>query len=77
VRRAALSLYVSVVFLALPAVAAAAGTASTSSGGDAPTGHDYTITTIFIVALGIPAVLAFLTLIDVARGKHTQRHTNH
>jgi hypothetical protein len=74
-RRAALSLYVSVVFLALPAVALAAS-GSTTTGGDAPTGHDGTITTIFVVALGIPAVLAFLTLIDVARGKHTQRHPN-
>jgi hypothetical protein len=77
VRRVALSLYVSVVFFALPTVALAADTASSSSGGDAPTGHDGTITSIFIVAVGIPAILAFLTLIDVARGKHTQRHTDH
>jgi hypothetical protein len=75
-RRAALSLYVTVAFLALPAVAAAA-TTTTTAGGDAPTGHDGTITTIFIVALGIPAVLAFLTLIDIARGKHTESHSSH
>jgi hypothetical protein len=77
VRRVALSLYVSVVFLALPAVAMAADTASTSSGGDAPTGHDYTVTSIFVIGLSIPAILAFLSLIDIARGKHTQRHTDH
>jgi hypothetical protein len=75
-RRAAISLYVTVAFLALPAVAMAA-TTTTSSGGDAPTGHDGTITTIFFIALGIPAVLAFLTLIDIARGKHTERHSSH
>ena len=39
-----------------------------------PSGHDWTITTIFVIALSIPALLGFLTLIDIARGKHTQRH---
>lgn len=77
-RRLAFSLYVLVVFTAMPAVALAASTtASSSSGNDAPTGHDYTIDTVFVVALGIPAVLALLSLIDVARGKHTQQHTEH
>jgi len=78
VRRLAFSLYVLVVFMALPAVALAASTTpSSSSGSDAPTGHDYTIDTVFVVALGIPALLAILSLIDVARGKHTQRHAEH
>jgi hypothetical protein len=78
VRRLAFSLYVLLVFMAMPAVALAAGTTpSSSSGNDAPTGHDYTIDTIFVVALGIPAMLALLSLIDVARGKHTERHTEH
>ena len=45
--------------------------------GEAPTGHDGTLTTIFLVALGIPLVLTVLTLIDIARGKHTQRHADH
>lgn len=77
-RRLAFSLYVLVVFMALPAVALAASTTpSSSSGNDAPTGHDYTIDTVFVVALGIPALLAILSLIDVARGKHTQRHAEH
>ena len=75
-RRLAFSLYVLVVFTAMPAVALAAST-TPSSGNDAPTGHDYTIDTVFVVALGIPALLALLSLIDVARGKHTQRHTEH
>jgi hypothetical protein len=78
VRRVAFSLYVLVVFMALPAVALAAGTtASSSSGSDAPTGHDYTIDTVFVVALGIPAMLAILSLIDIARGKHTEQHPEH
>jgi hypothetical protein len=64
--------------MALPAVTLAASTtASASSGNDAPTGHDYTIDTVFVVALGIPALLALLSLIDVARGRHTERHTDH
>jgi hypothetical protein len=76
VRRLAPSLTVLVLALALPAAAWAASPASTS-GGDAPTGHDWTITTIFAVALGIPAVLGLLTLIDIARGKHTEHHPDH
>jgi hypothetical protein len=78
VRRLAVSLYVLVVYMALPAMAfAQGGPAQSSAGGDAPTGHDGTITSVFIVAAGIPAVLALLTLIDVARGKHTERHSDH
>ncbi|HYX83848.1 MAG TPA: hypothetical protein VE777_02660 [Gaiellales bacterium] len=56
--------------LAVPAAALAAGTSETGK----PTGHDWTLDTIFVVALSIPAILGLLTLIDIARGKHTQRH---
>lgn len=61
--------------LALPVASFAA--ASSSETSEAPTGHDGTLTTIFLVALGIPLVLTVLTLIDIARGKHTQRQTDH
>jgi hypothetical protein len=64
-----------VLSLALPAAAFAA-TGSTAT-NEAPTGHDYTLDTIFVVALGIPLVLTILTLIDIARGKHTERHADH
>lgn len=70
-RRLIVSLYVLALTLTLPAAAFAA--AATGNEGK-PTGHDWTITTIFVVALSIPALLGFLTLIDIARGKHTQRH---
>jgi hypothetical protein len=76
VRRFTVTLYVLVMSLALPAAAWAASP-STSSGSDAPTGHDYTLTSIFIVAAGIPTLLAVLTLIDVARGKHSRHDPNH
>ena len=75
-RRLAPILTVLLLTLTVPAAALAAAPA-TSSGGDAPTGHDGTITTIFVVALGIPAVLGLLTLIDIARGKHTEHHPDH
>jgi hypothetical protein len=71
VRRLIVSLYVFALTLALP-VAAYAAAASDNEGK--PTGHDWTITTIFFIALSIPALLGLLTLIDIARGKHTQRH---
>jgi hypothetical protein len=70
VRRLIVCLYVSVLTLALPAAAFAA--AATDNTGK-PSGHDWTITTIFVIALSIPAMLGVLTLIDIARGKHTQR----
>ena len=70
-RRLIVSLYAFVLMLALPAAALAAATADNSG---KPSGHDWTITTIFVIALSIPALLGFLTLIDIARGKHTQRH---
>lgn len=75
-RRIAQIVSVLLLTLALPAAALAA-TPATSSGGDAPTGHDGTITTIFLIALGIPVVLGLLTLIDIARGKHTEHHPDH
>jgi hypothetical protein len=56
--------------LALPAAALAAATTGTGK----PTGHDWTLDSIFAIALGLPLLLGLLTLIDVARGKHTQPH---
>ena len=69
-RRVIASLSAVALSLALPAAALAAGTSETGK----PTGHDWTLDTIFVVALSIPAILGLLTLIDIARGKHTQRH---
>jgi Na+/melibiose symporter-like transporter len=73
VRRLIVSLYVFALMLALPAAAFAQGSADSQNQGK-PTGHDWTLTTIFFIALAIPALLGLLTLIDIARGKHTQRH---
>jgi hypothetical protein len=70
VRRLITSLYAVALMLALPAAAFAAGSADTGK----PSGHDWTLDSIFVVALSIPVILGFLTLIDIARGKHTQRH---
>lgn len=70
-RRLIVTLYVFLLTLALPAAAFAAA-ASDNTGK--PSGHDWTITTMFVIAFSIPALLGFLTLIDIARGKHTQRH---
>ena len=56
--------------LALPA---ASWAATTTPPLEKPTGHDWTLDTIFVVALGIPLVLTILTLIDIAVGKHTSR----
>lgn len=72
VRRAITCLSALLLPLALPAVALAAG--STASTGDTPAGHDGTLTSIFVVAVSIPAFLTIMTLIDVARGKHSHRH---
>jgi hypothetical protein len=72
VRRLIVSMYVLGLSLALPAATFAA-TATTDATGK-PSGHDWTITTIFLIALSIPVLLGFLTLIDIARGKHTERH---
>jgi hypothetical protein len=74
VRRLIVAIYAFALMLALPATAfaATAAAAATDNTGK-PSGHDWTITSIFVVALSIPALLTFLTLIDIARGKHTQR----
>jgi hypothetical protein len=71
VRRVAISLYVWVLTLAFPVVVFA----QEASGEhlDAPEGTDHTLTTIFVVALSIPLLITVLTLIDVARGRHTSR----
>jgi hypothetical protein len=65
VRRLAPVFVSAYLLLALPATALAA----TTPKSDAPSGHDGTLTTIFLVALGIPVVLAVLTLIDIAVGR--------
>jgi len=69
VRRLAVSLLTALTFLALPAVSWAAENAP-----EKPEGTDHTLTTIFVIALGIPLLLAILTLIDIAvgRGKNDQ-----
>ena len=59
-----------VLSLALPA---ASWAAESTEKLDKPAGTDHTLTTIFVVALGIPLLLAILTLIDVGSGKHTDR----
>ncbi len=58
--------------LIVPAVTWAATTSSTNT-SEKPTGHDWTLTTIFVVAFGIPLLLTILTLIDIAVGKHTTK----
>jgi hypothetical protein len=70
VRRLLAALYAAALTLALPVAALAADSSETGK----PTGHDWTLDSIFVVALSIPVILGFLTLIDIARGKHTQRH---
>lgn len=57
--------------LLLPAVSWAA---ATTSGTEKPAGHDWTLDSIFVVALGIPLILTILTLVDIAVGKHTSKH---
>jgi hypothetical protein len=70
VRRLIVSLYAVALTLALPVAAFAADSTDTGK----PTGHDWTLDSIFVIALSIPLILGFLTLVDIARGKHTQRH---
>ena len=69
-RRLLVSLYAVALTLALPVAAYAADSSDTGK----PTGHDWTLDSIFVIALSIPAILVILTLIDIARGKHTERH---
>ena len=64
-RRLAVSLLTALTFLALPAVSWAAENAP-----EKPEGTDHTLTTIFVVAAGLPLLLVLLTLIDIAVGKH-------
>ena len=71
-RRLAAPLLALYLTLALPAMAWAA--TGTGNAPEKPEGHDWTLTTIFVIALGIPLVLTILTLIDIAVGKHTQKH---
>jgi hypothetical protein len=70
VRRLLVSLYAVFLTLALPVAAYAADSADSGK----PTGHDWTLDSIFVIALSIPVILGLFTLIDIARGKHTQRH---
>jgi hypothetical protein len=69
VRRLAVSLLTALTFLALPAVSWAAENAP-----EKPEGTDHTLTTIFVVAAGLPLLLVLLTLIDIAVGKHRRDH---
>jgi hypothetical protein len=62
------------IALVLPLLLPAATWAATTSGTEKPDGHDWTLDTIFVVALGIPLVLTILTLVDIAVGKHTSKH---
>jgi Na+/melibiose symporter-like transporter len=69
VRRLAVSLLTALTFLALPAVSWAAENAP-----EKPEGTDHTLTTIFVVAAGLPLLLVLLTLIDITVGKHRRDH---
>jgi hypothetical protein len=69
VRRLLTSLSAVALTLALPVAAYAADSTDTGK----PSGHDWTLDSIFVIALSIPVILGLLTLIDIARGKHTQR----
>ena len=62
------------IALVLPLLLPAATWAASTSGTEKPDGHDWTLDTIFVVALGIALVLAILTLVDIAVGKHTSKH---
>ena len=60
--------------LVLPLLLPAATWAASTTGTEKPDGHDWTLDTIFVVALGIPLILTILTLVDIAVGKHTSKH---
>jgi energy-converting hydrogenase Eha subunit A len=68
-RRLAAPLIALYMTLIVPAAVFAATTAP-----EKPEGHDWTLDSIFVVALGIPVILVVLTLIDIAVGKHTGKH---
>ena len=73
VRRLAPLFVSAYLLLVLPATALAA----TTPKSDAPSGTDHTLTTIFLIALGIPLVLAILTLIDIAVGREHGEENGH
>jgi len=62
------------IALVLPLLLPAVTWAATTSCTEKPDGHDWTLDTIFVVALGIPLILTILTLVDIAVGKHTSKH---
>jgi hypothetical protein len=62
------------IALLLPLLLPAVTWAATTSGTEKPDGHDWTLDSIFVVALGIPLILTILTLVDIAVGKHTSKH---
>lgn len=68
-RRFAAPLIALYVLAVLPAVAFAA-----EGKVEKPEGHDYTLDTIFAIAVGLPAILGILTLIDIAVGRRGRAH---
>ena len=62
------------IALVLPLLLPAVTWAADTSTPEKPTGHDWTLDSIFVVALGIPLILTILTLVDIAVGKHTSKH---
>jgi hypothetical protein len=68
-RRLAAPLIALYLTLILPSIALAA-----TNTPEKPEGHDWTLTSIFVVALGIPLILTVLTLIDIAVDKHSNKH---
>ncbi len=68
-RRLAAPLIALYLTLILPGIAFAA-----TNTPEKPEGHDWTLTSIFVVALGIPLILTVLTLIDIAVDKHSNKH---
>jgi hypothetical protein len=62
------------IALVLPLLLPAVTWAADTSANEKPDGHDWTLDTIFVVALGIPLILTILTLVDIAVGKHTSKH---
>ncbi len=72
-RRITAPLYAVFLTLALPAAAFA----QSSTAPEKPSGADHTLTSIFVVAVSIPAILTLLTLLDIAVGKHSRKHGDH
>ena len=62
------------IALVLPLLLPAVTWAATTPANEKPSGHDWTLDSIFVVALGIPLILTILTLVDIAVGKHTSKH---